>query len=81
MLLVCTVSFAQSPSPAESNKALPASTASDTVDELPGACKITISRTFPGKGFFGAEVIGEGAQRNPAASHISRTGSPPEQQS
>jgi hypothetical protein len=32
MILVCTVSFAQSPSPAESNKALPASTASDTVD-------------------------------------------------
>jgi len=32
MILVCTVSFAQRPSPAESNKALPASTASDTVD-------------------------------------------------
>src|SRR5260370_15060499 len=32
MILIGTASFAQSPSPAESNKALPASTASDTVD-------------------------------------------------
>src|ERR1700733_11234261 len=31
-VLISTVSFAQSPSPAESNKAVPASTASDTVD-------------------------------------------------
>src|SRR5260370_35999487 len=32
MILIGTASFAQSPSPAESNKPLPASTASDTVD-------------------------------------------------
>jgi hypothetical protein len=32
MILIGTASFAQSPSPTESNKALPASTASDTVD-------------------------------------------------
>ena len=31
-ILIGTASFAQSPNPAESNKALPASTASDTVD-------------------------------------------------
>jgi hypothetical protein len=31
-ILICTATFAQSPSPADSNNATPASTASDTVD-------------------------------------------------